>query len=279
MRIVFLKKNVRISTFTFWLVASSMFIYLFWLLIRIHIFDYFRIPSESMYPTLKEGDHVVVNKLLMGGRIYTDFQFEDNGSELKSLRMRGYRSIKHNDICVFNYPYHQFRLNFVINHVFCKRVAALPGDSLCIKDGYYYNNKYFGIIGLSEEQLKLKNTPDSLLYGRPFRLPPYTNKTNWTMKNYGPLYIPRKGDKIKITPLEAELYQPIIEWESGLYLTIDSLTNSVFGGALPYTEHTFLHNYYFMAGDNVLFSIDSRHWGLVPEEYIIGIVSRIINHE
>ena len=72
---------------------------------RTFVADQFVIPTWSMAPTLVPGDRVVVNKLIMGPRIYTDFDFREGGQELKSVRMRGLRRLKHNDIVVFNYPW------------------------------------------------------------------------------------------------------------------------------------------------------------------------------
>lgn len=77
-----------------------------WLLTRVFVMDYFTIPTESMCPTLKPGDKVVVNKLIMGARIYTDLQFNPEGQELKAFRTKGLRKIKRNDIAVFNLANH-----------------------------------------------------------------------------------------------------------------------------------------------------------------------------
>ena len=57
-----------------------------WLLMRAFLFDLFIIPTESMEPTLLPGDRVVVNKIIMGARIYSDFHFNKEGVELKSWR-------------------------------------------------------------------------------------------------------------------------------------------------------------------------------------------------
>ena len=86
------------------------------------------------------------------------------------------------------------------------------------------------------------------------------------------MYVPRKGDVIRITPLEAALYGFILEWELGQEITRDWDTDEVRADGHMLTRHRFKHNYYFMAGDNVLDSDDSRFWGLVPEEYIVGVV-------
>ena len=90
----------------------------------VFVCDKFRIPTSSMYPTLQEGDQVLVNKSLMGARIYTDFHFAPDGIELQSFRTKGLRSPQYNDIAVFNLPHHQGKLNFVINHVYCKRIGS-----------------------------------------------------------------------------------------------------------------------------------------------------------
>ncbi len=263
-----LLKNIGLTIITIPL------LYLLWLLLRVCVFDYFTIPSESMMPTLRPGDKVVVNKLLMGGRIYKDFNFDKEGQELQSWRLKGLRWVQHNDICVFNYPKHKNRISFVINHCFCKRCVALPGDTLSIVGGYYRNNNYRDSLGLPCEQEKLAAMPDSLfptkkLLGR---------KLGWTVHEFGPLYIPRKDDQIPITPREALLYKHILQWElGGKTLRWDNATGIVTADNDTLHTHVWQHNYYFMAGDNVCSSNDSRYWGLVPEEYIIGIVGWIVS--
>ena len=56
-----------------YIAGGAIVLYFLWLLIRASTMDYFTIPSDSMYPTLKPGDKIIVNKLLMGARIYKDF--------------------------------------------------------------------------------------------------------------------------------------------------------------------------------------------------------------
>ena len=244
-----------------------------WLLARMLVFDYFTIPTESMYPTLKPGDKVVVNKLKMGARIYTDLHFNPEGQELKAFRMKGFSGVRHNDIVVFNEANHWGRLFFRINNVFCKRCIALPGDSISAVEGHYHNNNYDGVLGLEEEQARLGNTPDSLLQG--FWIPPYCN--GWNIKNFGPVYVPRKDDVVKVNALEAALYEVMLEWELGKDVTWDWGKNEAYANGRLLRQHRFRHNYYYMAGDNVMNSCDSRYWGAVPEEYIVGVVTVILN--
>lgn len=235
-----------------------------WLLMRAFLFDLFIIPTESMEPTLLPGDRVVVNKIIMGARIYSDFHFNKEGVELKSWRTRGLRRLAYNDIVVFNYPQHDDRINFVINHVYAKRCIALPGDSISIVNGHYVNNNYEGVLGQETVQRQLADTPDSVMDPAAFHTMPYNPQYFWTIKDMGPLYVPRKGDRIRITPKENCLYRQILEWETGKSVVCDSMS-----------YHTFRHDYYYLCGDNVFNSFDARYWGFVPEEYIVGVVAWI----
>lgn len=264
-----LKKVLRYGIYG---LISLPLLYGLWLVLHVFLFDTFSIPTSSMYPTLKPGDEVIVNKLVMGARIYKDFHFDKKGIELKSWRTKGIRPIRHNDIVVFNFPHHDWKISFIINNVFCKRVIALPGDSISIVDGFYRNNHYKEVLGLEEEQKKYDLLPDSEYWKREMRTYPFDEHIKWTTYNMGPMYIPRKGDVIRITPQEAALYGFILEWELGQEITRDWETGEVKADGHLLTRHRFKHDYYFMAGDNVLDSDDSRFWGLVPEEYIVGVV-------
>ena len=133
------------------------------LITRMLLVDYFTIPTESMCPTLKPGDKVIVNKLKMGARIYTDLNFNTEGQELKSFRLKGSGGVRHNDIVVFNFANHWGKLNFIINNVLCKRCIRLPGDSVSAKNGHYMNNNFDEVLCLEDEQMRLGNTSDSLI--------------------------------------------------------------------------------------------------------------------
>lgn len=249
-------------------------LYLLWLAVRCFGMDYFSIPTGSMMPTLRPGDKVVVNKLLMGARIYTDFHFTPDGDELKSFRLKGIRQVGHNDIVVFNFPQHGGRISFVINNVYCKRVLALPGDSIWTENGFYKNNNYNGTLGIEEMQRRFSETTDSMIPTEVLNTYPFDMEhIPYTTKNMHPVYVPRQGDMIKLTPYEAAYYKLLLEWETGKTITWDWEKNTVYADGKRTLSHEFKHNYYFMAGDNVTDSNDSRYWGLVPEEYIVGIVS------
>ena len=256
-------------------VVDRIFNWLWWILLtviiyegvhiprRIFIAERFVIPTESMVPTLVPGDHVWVNKLLFGGRIYTSFDFEDH-APLKCFRMPGLRKIRPGDVICFNYPlgYDKWtEIEFKINYVYCKRVIGTPGDTIGVRDGITWNNNYCGTIGVLKNQMSIKNTPDSILWRTKFMgTMPFT-RPMWTMKNFGPLYIPQKGATIQLDSIGRAIYGPVIEYETGAWPDV------------AVTSHTFRHDYYFAFGDNSLDSHDSRYWGFIPDDFIIGIVA------
>lgn len=248
-------------------------LYGLWLGIRAFAFDTFIIPTDSMQPTLRPGDRVGVNKLLMGARIYSDFNFNPKGGELKCWRTKGLRAVERGDVVVFNFPHHEWRVSFIINNVYCKRVVALPGDTLRTVEGYYRNNHHRGTLGCENGQRQLAAMTDSMVAPASLRTIPFDDHFPWTIRNFGPLYIPRKGDTMRLTPMMARLYQILLEWEMGAKVEYNFEDNVVSADGRRVTAHTWQHNYYFMAGDNVTNSYDSRYWGLVPEEYIVGIVN------
>ena len=89
---------------------------------RVYVVDQFAIPTDSMRPTLIPGDYVIVNKLIVGARIYDRLDFKD-GDPLECHRMKGLRKVEHNDIVIFNFPINRskYRIEFKINYVYGKR--------------------------------------------------------------------------------------------------------------------------------------------------------------
>lgn len=91
----------------------------------------------------------------------------------------------------------------------------------------------------------------------------------WTLDNFGPLVMPEKGMTIQLTPQNIQLYGEVIQqhdFNDNVVINGDQL--SIDGQVI--TEYTFKQGYYFMIGDNRHNSLDSRSWGFVPYDHIVG---------
>lgn len=98
---------------------------------------------------------------------------------------------------------------------------------------------------------------------------PFKESWGWNVDNFGTIYIPKAGDNIKLDTVTYFIYERAIRvYENNP--TLDMKDNKVYLDGKEITSYTFKQNYYFMMGDNRHNSADSRFWGFVPEDHIVG---------
>ncbi len=266
--------------------------FLVWIITRVFIFQIYRVPSSSMNATLKEGDFVLVNKLAFGPRLpITAISIPGTSIYISSItlpyfRIAGYSQPQRNDILVFNFPWDS-DLPLDRRKPYIKRCVGLPGDKLLIENGHIFINN-----------IKLV-TPDSVLYrfmdpstavyqflnsakagknGFPRISFPEDNYSptyfpnngliKWNPDFMGPLTIPAKGIMIALTPRTAIIYKKVIEEFE--HNKLQQVGDQFFLNNKPANYYTFKMDYYFVVGDNRYNSFDSRFWGFVPQDHLIG---------
>jgi signal peptidase I len=222
-----------------------------------------------MSPTLTTGDNVLVFKPTIGLRLFNLFATL-RGEQVEIYRVPGIRKLRRNDVVVFNYP-HPHDWNKIEMHImkyYIKRCVGLPGDTISIHNGFYQVKGVHTPLGNTDAQQRVSAQNKESFAEVVYHAFPHDSVMGWNIQDFGPLYIPGKGDEIPMNRTNYLLYKKLIEWEQK--------TNLVYRDSIVYLEndaidsYTFQKNYYFMAGDRTEDSQDSRYWGLLPEEYIVG---------
>jgi signal peptidase I len=259
MKRIKLKWKPLFKEFFFWLVVVVIAIALA-VSMRVFLFASFKIPTPSMEPAILPGDYIIVNKQIPGPRVYSHFPKVRIDGKVVTKRFQGIRAIRRNDILVFNFPYHagwdKIDKDLSVNYV--KRCVAIPGDTFYIENGIYKVRNCTNILGNREAQLAFSKRKPEDIPPEIFRCFPHDSIYDWNVKSFGPLYVPKKGDTIRINSTNILLYRNPIRYETGKEIPENLQT------------YVFQQNYYFMAGDLVSDSRDSRYWGLLPEDHIIG---------
>jgi signal peptidase I len=229
--------------------------------LKVFFLEAYRIPTGSMENTLLIGDFLLVNKFVYGATTPRNIPFTD--IRIPYFSLPSLREPHQGDVVVFDFPGYRDEVQSkeVTNYI--KRLVGEPGDTILIRKRILYVNSRL-----------VPNAPDALI--EPFPIHDSTMSepkifprgSKWNEDNYGPIVVPKKGDVISLTPDNFEMWKAFIMRE-GHNCRISS-DGKVFIDESPAAEYKVKKNYYFMMGDHRTNSLDSRFWGFMPRENVVG---------
>lgn len=232
-------------------------------LIKVFLFEAYRIPTGSMENTLLVGDFLLVTKFTYGATTPRNVPFTD--LRIPYFRLPGFKDPKPGDVVVFDFPGErdEKQSGEVLNYI--KRCVAVAGDSIQVINKILYRN---GQVFPNPPQSKYiaPLQPANLANNRIF-----PKGSGWNEDNYGPIRVPKKGDIIKIDSSNFEGYKMFILKEGYTNVKLNS------DGSLSADDKTFKDgnyevqkDYLWMMGDNRNNSLDSRFWGFMPMDNVVG---------
>jgi signal peptidase I len=231
------------------------------LLINSFVMASFEVPTPSMENTVMVGDRVLVNKFIYGGT--TPYTIPLTTIRIPHLRVPGFRSVRRGDAIVFDWPGERDRLDKPAQVFYLKRCIGLPGDTVRIEQRTVYVNDQLVPFPTHAQFLRSRPFPAALADPAIFPRGAAFNEDNW-----GPVVVPRRGARIPLSASNLEQWEVFVAREGH---RVQRNGDVIMLDGAPASAYTAARDYVFAMGDNRDISLDSRYWGFVPVEDIIGI--------
>lgn len=216
----------------------------------------FVVPTGSMENEVMAGDFLFDNKFIYGGSSPQTIPFVD--IPLPYFRLPGFRDPEKEDVIVFIFPGMRDQVEPTEFQYYLKRCVATQGDTLQIVNGKVYVD---GIPQTEPRNVNYENNRDE----RAYEIFPVGQ--GFTRDNWGPMRIPKEGDVIALNDSTCRIYEVFIRREGH---ELEQQGEVVLLDGKPATTYTVERDYVFGMGDNRNNSADSRFWGFIPKENVVG---------
>ncbi len=234
--------------------------------LKTFVLEAFRIPTGSMEDTLLVGDFILVNKFIYGARSPKFIPF--TRISVPQVKLPALRKPVSGDVIVFEFPGERDEIHprKMLNYV--KRCVAVPGDTIEINNKVVYVNRRRlpdpDGVRFDAPVVRPKQRPNNRIF------PPHSD---FNEDNYGPVVVPKKSSILTLTRANIQRWETFIERESH---TVEyGPDDRILIDEVETYSYTVERDYYFVMGDNRDNSLDSRFWGFLPEETILGQASLI----
>lgn len=221
----------------------------------------FEVPTGSMENEIMTGDFLFVNKFIYGGSSPRNIPFTN--VRLPYFTIPGFDDVERGDVIVFVFPGQRDESDPEEFSFYLKRCMAKGGDTLQVVDRVVYVNgepvPFPRNVRFNMLSIKPAGEPDPRIF------PP---GSNFNEDNYGPVVIPRKGDTLSVNRENVSQWRVFIERE-GHRVSLGRNGTVMIDGRASET-YVVERNYVFGMGDNRDNSLDSRFWGFIPEDDIVG---------
>lgn len=220
----------------------------------------FEVPTGSMENEIMTGDFLLVNKFVFGGTTPKTIPF--TSTRIPSFKLPALWSVERGDVIVFIFPGMRDEEEPAEFAYYLKRCMAVAGDTLQVINRVVYVNGKPATVPLNMKFntpiIRQAGSGDPRIFpeGAPFN-----------EDNYGPIVVPKKGDVITLNLKTYPAWRIFIKREGH---AVEQRGNKILIDGKEHSTYTVERDYVFGMGDNRDNSLDSRFWGFIPEESVVG---------
>jgi signal peptidase I len=220
----------------------------------------FLVPTGSMENEVMTGDLLFVNKFIYGGTSPRNIPFTN--VRLPWFRVPGYRDVQRGDVIVFVFPGYRDEVVSEDFTFYLKRCVGLSGDTIQVINRVLYVNGQTAPLPRNMHFSFPRMTTPGSVDDRIF-----PKGSQWNEDNYGPVVIPKKGMVINVNRKNIEAWDTFIRREGH---TVTENGDRIAIDGKEVTQYTVQRDYLFGMGDHRDNSLDSRYWGFIPKENLVG---------